>query len=150
MDLRPLADDEVDAVVRVWNDTKRDTYDFILQERNRSFDEDRAFFVSRILPRCTIWVAAEGKEILGFLALAGSYVDRLYVSPGAQRRGAGAALLQKAKELSPAGIELHTHQKNWKARAFYDKHGLYVVRYGVSPAPESEPDMEYHWKPRRS
>ena len=28
-----------------------------------------------------------------------------------------AALLQKAKELSPDGIELHTHQKNWKARA---------------------------------
>jgi ribosomal protein S18 acetylase RimI-like enzyme len=150
MELRPLADDEVDAVVRVWNDTKRDTYDFIEQERNRSFDEDRAFFVVHVLPRCAIWLAVEGTEILGFLALAGRYVDRLYVKPEAQRRGAGAALLRKAKELSPDGIELHTHQKNWKARAFYDKHGLYVVRYGVSPAPESEPDMEYHWKPRRT
>ena len=28
MEVRPLAADDVDAVVRVWNATKRDTYDF--------------------------------------------------------------------------------------------------------------------------
>jgi GNAT superfamily N-acetyltransferase len=81
----------------------------------------------------------------GFLALVGSYLDRLYVHPGAQRGGVGSALLRHAMALSPAGLELHTHQRNHRGRAFYAKHGLRAVRFCVSPPPESEPDIEYHW-----
>jgi GNAT superfamily N-acetyltransferase len=147
MEIRPLAADDVDAVVRLWNTTKRDTYDFIPQERGRSFADDDAFFREHILPRCAIWIAVENGDVLGFLAIAVHYVDRLYVRPDAQRRGVGAALLAKAIEVSPGGIELHTHQRNPKARAFYEKQGLTAVRFGVSPPPESEPDVEYHWRP---
>ena len=150
MQVRPLRSDdaaEIDALVRVWNATKRDTYDFIPQERDRTIEDDAAFFRAHILPRCAIWIAVADGAVLGFLALAESYVDRLYVHPDAQRRGVGAALLAKAIELSPAGIELHTHQKNGKARAFYEKHGLVAVRFGISAPPESEPDVEYHWRP---
>lgn len=137
-----------EPVVGVWNETKRDTYDFIPQEQSRTVDDDRGFFCERIEPRCALWVAGDGDEIAGFLALAGSYVDRLYVRPAAQRRGVGAALLGHAKLISPAGLELHTHQRNDKARAFYEKHGFAAVRFGVSPPPESEPDIEYWWRPR--
>lgn len=42
-----------------------------------------------------------------------------------------------------------THQKNSKARAFYEKWGLTAVRFGMSPPPESEPDVEYQWRPAR-
>ena len=62
------------------------------------------------------------------------------------RPGAGLALLGKARELSPGGLELHTHQQNAKARRFYEKHGFRAVRFGVSPPPESAPDAEYHWR----
>jgi len=147
MEIRPLAADDVDAVVRVWSATKRDTYDFIPQEQGRSVADDDAFFREHILPRCAIWIAIENGNVLGFLAIATTYVDRLYVRPDAQRRGVGAALLAKAIELSPSGFELHTHQKNTKARAFYEKAGLTAVRFGLSPPPESEPDVEYHWRP---
>jgi GNAT superfamily N-acetyltransferase len=150
MEIRPLAttESEVDAVVRVWHETKRDTYHFIPQEQGRSLEDDRVFFREGILARCRIWIAVGEGGVLGFLAMAGSYVDRLYVRPDAQRRGIGSALLAKARELSPEGIELHTHQKNRKACAFYEKQGLRAVRLGVSPPPESEPDVEYHWRPR--
>jgi len=146
MEIRPLAADDIDAVVRVWNTTKRDTYDFIPQEQHRRVADDDAFFREHILPRCAIWIAIENGDVLGFLAIAVHYVDRLYVRPDAQRRGVGAALLAKAIEVSPGGIELHTHQRNRKARAFYEKQGLTAVRFGVSPPPESEPDVEYHWR----
>jgi len=149
MEIRRIAASDVDDVVQLWNATKRDTYDFIALEQNRSVAEDAAFFRARILARCSIWIACEGPAVLGFLALEGSYVDRLYVHPREQRRGIGRALLTQAMELSPQGIELHTHQKNAKARAFYEKNGLRAVRFGVSPAPESEPDVEYHWRPAR-
>lgn len=149
MEIRAITASDVDDVVKVWNATKRDTYDFIPLEQNRTVPEDDAFFRARILYRCSIWIACEGSVVLGFVALEGSYVDRLYVHPRAQRRGIGRALLTQAMELSPQGLELHTHQKNTKARAFYEKNGLRAVRFGVSPAPESEPDVEYHWRPDR-
>lgn len=149
MEIRPAAAADLDAVVRVWHDAKRATYGFLAQEQGRSLAEDHAFFAARVAPRCALWLAAEGAAVRGFLALAGSYVDRLYVAPERWRRGIGAALLRRAMALSPAGLELHTHQRNQGARAFYARHGLRAVRFGVSPPPESEPDVEYHWRPAR-
>jgi hypothetical protein len=33
------------------------------------------------------------------------------------------------------------------ARSFYEKHGFFPVRFGISPPPESEPDVLSRWKP---
>ena len=145
--VRPLLDGETEAVVHLWGETKRDAYPYLPLEQGRTFEEDLAFWRGHLAPRCAFWVAEGEGALLGFLALAGSYLDRLYVHPRRQRRGVGVALLAKAKELSPAGLELHTHVKNAAARAFYEKHGFSAVRFGVSPPPESEPDVEYHWRP---
>jgi len=82
-----------------------------------------------------------------FLALKGSYVDRLYVDPAEQRKGWGRDLIEHAKALHPDGLELHTHQENHGARAFYESQGFVAVKYGLSPAPELAPDVEYHWRP---
>jgi ribosomal protein S18 acetylase RimI-like enzyme len=147
IEIRTPTESEIEAIVQLWNETKTDTYDFIPQERDRTLDEDRAFFHSMIQPRCALWIAVDAARILGFLGIRASYVDRLYVHPGAQRRGVGSALLRHAIALSPAGIELHTHVRNTKARAFYQKQGMVAVKFGVSPPPESEPDVEYHWRP---
>jgi ribosomal protein S18 acetylase RimI-like enzyme len=59
----------------------------------------------------------------------------------------GLALLETAQTLSPVGLELHTHIENHTARSFYEKHGFRVVRFGMSPPPENEPDVEYAWRP---
>jgi hypothetical protein len=52
-------------------------------------------------------------------------------------------------ELSPGGLRLFTFQRNVPARSFYEKYGFRAVRFGVSPAPENEPDVEYRWEPWR-
>jgi ribosomal protein S18 acetylase RimI-like enzyme len=147
MQIRPLEDADVNAVIRAWTETKRDTYDFIALEQSYTEADDQAFFRGQILPRCAIWIAVEDGAVLGFAALNGTYLDRLYVRPAAQRRGVGAALLAKAIEASPGGLDLHTHVQNIKARAFYEKMGFVAVRFGISPPPESLPDVEYQWRP---
>jgi hypothetical protein len=38
-----------------------------------------------------------------------------------------------------------TFQRNDVARAFYAKHGFVEMAFGISPAPESEPDVEWRW-----
>jgi GNAT superfamily N-acetyltransferase len=100
-----------------------------------------------IQPRCNIWVGTRGGDVVAFLALAGSYIDRMYVDPALWRKGWGTAFILLAKKLRPGGLELHTHQENHAARALYEKHGFTAVKFGVSPPPESAPDVEYHWRP---
>src|SRR5206468_2864242 len=109
--------------------------------------QNERFLRERIVPVCDIWVAEVHGSTLAFLAMKGSYIDRLYVHPSHQRSGIGGLLLLKAKAVSPGGLELHTHQQNVSARAFYEKHGFVAVKFGISPPPESEPDVEYHWRP---
>jgi GNAT superfamily N-acetyltransferase len=77
----------------------------------------------------------------------GSYLDRLYVDPSEWRQGWGTLFIELAKTRSPQGLELHTHQENRAAHALYEKHGFKAVRFGISPPPESAPDVEYHWRP---
>ncbi len=145
--VRRMIDAEARTVVELWHDTKKNAYPYLPLEQARTLDEDFAFFQQVLLPRFDIWVAEEQDQLVGFLAMNGSYIDRLYVLPSVQRLGIGAALIKHAKKLSPSGIELHTHQKNLAARGFYEKHGFLAIHFGVSPPPESEPDVEYHWRP---
>ena len=150
MDVREMRDHELDAVIELWHETSASTYTFIAIERDRSLEDRRRFFNQNIAPQCVLWVVGHGDRVLGFMAMKGSSIDRLYVLPSAQRRGLGTALVEKAKLLHPTGLRLHTHQKNLKACAFYEKHGFRPVRFGTSPPPENEPDVEYHWQRKGS
>ena len=138
---------EREGVVQLWHTTKRAAYPYLELEQRYTLEQNRRFFRERIAPRCDVWVAEQERALVGFLAICGSYIDRLYVHPERQRKGIGTALIERAKELSPRGLELHTHQKNVQACAFYEAHGFRAVHYGLSPPPESEPDVEYHWRP---
>jgi GNAT superfamily N-acetyltransferase len=100
-----------------------------------------------IRPRCNIWLDTHDGQVVAFLAIAGSYIDRMFVDPAEWRKGWGRRLVLLAKTLHPDGLELHTHQQNRAARQLYEKHGFKAVKFGMSPPPESAPDVEYHWRP---
>lgn len=146
--VRLMTDEDLEAVVRVWYTAGRRAYTFIELWQRFTLAQARSVFRQQIAPGCEVWLAEAEDGIVGYLALRGSYVDRLYVSPEHQRQGVGSSLLKHAMERSPAGLALYTHQKNTQARAFYEKHGFVAVKYGISPPPENEPDVEYHWRPR--
>ena len=150
MRIRLMKDEDSEAIVQVWYTSGRMAYPFIERWQRFTLEQARSVFREEIASVCEIWVAETEDGIVGYLALKGSYVDRLYVSPNHQRYGVGTSLLQYAMERSPDGLELHTHQKNTQARAFYEKHGFVPVKYGISPPPENEPDVEYQWRPLRA
>ena len=95
-------------------------------------------------------MAVENGSIVGMMAKKGSDLDKLYIDPSAQRRGIGTQLLDKAKSDSPSGLTLFTHRANAKARGFYEARGFVAVEFGISPPPESEPDVTYKWEPATS
>ena len=136
---------DLDEVVLLWHECKRVAYPYLPLEQGRTLKEDKEYFCENILTNCDIWVAKEEEKLLGFIAVNGNWIDRLYVKVGLQAGGIGTALMNHAKKLLPEEIRLFTHQKNRSARAFYEKHGFKVVKYGISPPPESEPDVEYCW-----
>jgi len=147
LQIRPYEPSDEAAVTEMWHETKRRAYPYLATEQSYTPQQSAGFFRESIAPRCDVWLAESETRIVGFLALEGSYLDRLYVHPGAQRAGVGEALLAKAKQLSPERIELHTHQQNVSACAFYEKHGFRATRFGTSGPPESAPDVEYRWRP---
>jgi ribosomal protein S18 acetylase RimI-like enzyme len=154
--LRPYRPDDEASVLALWRETKLAAYPYLEAEQAYTAEDDAAFFRENLEPLCDIWLAVApartgaptgDEQILGFLALIGSYLDRLYVRPGCQRRGVGHLLLEKAKALSPEGLELHTHQQNLSGCSFYERNGFRAFRYGTSAPPESAPDVEYRWRP---
>ena len=87
---------------------------------------------------------------IAFMAMKGEFVDQLYVHPDCQNQGVGKALLDLARKISPEHVWLYTLQINLNAREFYEKNGFIAEKFGISPQPESEPDVEYHWRNHHS
>ena len=147
--IRPFQGSDEPAVINVWYRSGKATYSFAPTWQTLTPEGAAKFFRESIRARCDVWVGTLHGVIVGYIAMNNSYIDRLYVDPDECRRGLGARFVALARILSPDGLELHTHQENRVARAFYEKHGFRAVKFGTSPPPENVPDVEYHWRPVR-
>jgi GNAT superfamily N-acetyltransferase len=145
LEIRPMRADELREVVALWTRSKRRALSWLAVEMAHTPEDDFAYFAGPIRARCAVWVAARGDVPVALMALEGDHVDQLFVDPEQQGRGAGSALLDHAKRLHPGGLSLFTHVRNERARAFYEARGFRAVQFGVSPPPESEPDVRYAW-----
>ena len=145
--IRPFRQRDELAAIAVWHRAGRAAYQYLPSWETFTFGQATDTFRRQIRPSCEIWVGVSDDRLVAFIAMAGSYIDRMYVDPAEWRRGWGSRLLIHAKALRPSGLELHTHQENHPARQLYEKHGFEAVKFGTSPAPESVPDVEYHWRP---
>ena len=138
--------EQLAAAVDVWVRARWDAQPWLEERMGYTGEQNLAFFRDVICVEFQVWIAAEGATVLGLIALKDNEIDRLYVAPEFQRRGVGSALLDKARELSPEWLGLFTHQRNEKARRFYEARGFSAVRFGMSPPPENEPDVRYEWR----
>jgi ribosomal protein S18 acetylase RimI-like enzyme len=144
--VRRFADADLDETLRVWRASRLATYTWMTPRQLHTPEEDRAFFVGVLARECEIWLADGPGGIAGLLVLRGGVVEQLFVAPDDQGRGVGSALLAHAKRLRPSGLTLFTLARNRRARAFYEKRGFVLLRFGVSAAPENEPDVFYAWR----
>ncbi|HEY2980571.1 MAG TPA: GNAT family N-acetyltransferase [Anaerolineales bacterium] len=150
MSIRPYRKSDFDAVTILWRIAREKSLPDFQRAKGYFFVEDLDYFRNHIVPKSKLWVAMLGAQRVGYMAMQNDFVDQLYIHPDYWRQGIGAALLSHAKNLSPEHVWLFTLQVNMQARKFYEKHGFVAERLGVSPPPESEPDVEYHWRPGKS
>jgi len=109
-------------------------------------DEVRAWFAEVVLATHEVWVADANRfgpqpPIVGVLVLDEQWIDQLYVDPGWTGRGLGSRLVDKAKELRPAGLQLWTFRSNQDAQRFYERHGFVAVETTDGDDEEHEPDV---------
>lgn len=145
--IRLMEPSEIEATARMWQDSQRAAYTWFRDDQRHPFDAALEFFRNSICTRCEVWVAAQRNRVVGLLALEGDCIDHLFVAPDDWAIGIGSRLLEHAKALHPEGLELVTLQRNQRARRFYEARGFVVSKFGISPPPESEPDVYYRWLP---
>jgi len=143
--IRPYHEGDFEAVTTLWRRAREQAFPDFQRRKGHTFEEDQAYFRDVILVNNDVWVAEADGEVAAFMAIAGDFIDQIYVDPKVQRQGVGKSLLEHARSLSPEHLWLYTLQINTNGRAFYEKNGFRAVKFGTSPEPESEPDVEYHW-----
>ncbi len=146
--IRPYQPADSDAINILWRISREVSLPEFQLRKGHFFYEDIAYFHAHVLAQNQVWVALGDNETrLGFMAMQDDFIDQLYIHPDHWRKGIGQQLLDHARQCSPRRLWLYTLQINTNARAFYEKNGFKAVEFGVSPAPESEPDVKYLWEP---
>ena len=96
-----------------------------------------------------VWVAEDGDDLVGFLALTEpDELGHLYVDRGHTGHGLGARFLDVAKERFPGGLWLWAFQSNTEALRFYERHGFVPVEWTEGDNEEGAPDVRMVWRPR--
>lgn len=144
--IRDYRSEDFDAVTILWRIAREKSLPEFQRAKGHFFYEDRDYFRDHILKQNRVFVVEGEGQVIAFLAMKDKFIDHLYVDPGFQNHGVGKALLDYARQLSPDHLWLYTLQINMDARAFYEKNGFTAEKFGISPPPESEPDVEYHWR----
>ncbi len=144
--IRDYRPDDFDAVTILWRVAREISLPAFQHTKGHFFYEDQHYFRSHILEENKVWIVEAEAHPAAFMAMQNEFIDHLYVHPDYQRRGIGELLLNHARGLFPDHVWLYTLQINLNARAFYEKNGFVAEKFGISPPPENEPDVEYHWR----
>ena len=108
--------------------------------------DERTWFCERLFADFDVWVAQDGKLLLGYIAFRGGFINHLFLDADRLGQGVGSALLALAKE-EYAELGLWTFQQNTRARAFYERHGFTALRFTDGDDNEEHmPDVFYVWK----
>ena len=144
--IRDYRPEDFDPVTILWRVAREKSLPEFQRAKGHFFYEDQNYFREHVLKENKVFVVESDERPVAFMAIRDDFIDHLYVHPDYQQRGIGKALLNFAHQLSPEHIWLYTLQINTSARAFYEKNGFVAEKFGISPPPENEPDVEYHWR----
>lgn len=144
--IREYCPEDFNAVTILWRVAREKSLPDFQRLKGHFFYEDQEYFQAHILQEDQVWVVEIEKHPVAFMAMKADFIDHLYVHPDDQNRGIGKALLDCARQISPEHLWLYTLQANRNARLFYEKNGFSAEKFGISPPPENEPDVQYHWR----
>ena len=106
-----------------WENASRLAHPFLT---DKYFEHERNIIPEKHLPRADTWVVEINNEVVGFIALIGNEVGAIFIQPEFHGKGAGRALLDKARELHE-DLEVEVFSRNLMGRKFYLKYGFVMI-----------------------
>ena len=79
--IRPFRDDDESAVVGVWHRSGQAAYTFLPLWQTLTLDHSATIFLEVILGQCNLWVGTLEQQVVAYLGMKGSYIDRMFVDP---------------------------------------------------------------------
>jgi putative acetyltransferase len=147
--IRPATAADLPACAGIINDYI-DATDWL--PRIHSREELAGFFTPELIQKRTVLVAEMDGDVVGYMTMsAEGMVPALYLSPLARGQGIGTMLLDRAKALSPAKVELTMFEPNHAARRFYEREGFVEVPEArKDDTDEGIPILLMRWGPEAS
>jgi putative acetyltransferase len=134
------------AAIALWLRTWQATYpqiDFVAR-----LDWWRERWRNEVVPNAQIAIAESEGVMIGFVTVDPRtlYLDQIVVAPEFWGSGVGAALIEKAKRISPTGLDLDVNIDNARAIRFYRKQGFSIGSDGTNPI-SGKPVHRMSWRP---
>jgi len=143
--VRPYAAADEDAAIALWQRTWQQHYPQIDFAARVEWWRER--WRTELVPQARILIAEMDGVIEGFVTVdpGSGYLDQIVVAPEFWGSNVAALLLDAAKRVAPAVIELLVNKDNGRAIAFYEKHGFDLVGDDVNPV-SGRPVFRMRWK----
>lgn len=135
-----------DAAIGLWLRTWQTAYPQI--DFAARFDWWRRRWRDELVPGAEIVVAEIGGALAGFVTVDPRtlYLDQIVVAPEFWGTGVATALIEAARQISPAGLDLDVNTDNARAIGFYEKCGFSIRSAGVNPI-SGKPVHRMTWRP---
>jgi putative acetyltransferase len=131
--LRPYLPDDEDTAIALWQRTWQQAYPHIDFAARLAWWRER--WRAELVPVCVITVAVVDAAMAGFVTVdpRTGYLDQIVVAPETWGSPLAAALVDEAKRIAPAGLDLLVNQDNARAVRFYEKSGFAITGAEVNP-----------------
>jgi len=143
--LRPYTPADEPASIALWQRTWQHAYptlDFAAR-----VDWWRERWRKELVPAAAITIAERDGAILGFVTVEpNGYLDQIVVAPEAWGSNVAVRLIDAAKTISPAGLDLLVNQDNTRAIRFYEKQGFAITGADTNPR-SAAPLHRMGWRP---
>lgn len=120
MNIRPYTSEDTDALIAIWQAANALAHPFL----SDAFVAQVATDMRNIyLPNAETWVLTDNDAPAGFIALIGTEIGGLFLTPALHGKGYGKALVDHALALKgPLCVEVF--EANTIGRRFYDRYGF--------------------------
>jgi putative acetyltransferase len=144
--LRDYTAADEDAAIELWRRTWQQAYPRIDFTERVPWWRER--WKNELVPVAKIVVAETGGVLEGFVTVdpKTGYLDQIVVAPEFWGSNVALMLLDAAKRISPALLELLVNKDNGRAIAFYEKNGFVYVGEDVNPV-SGRPVNRMRWRP---
>jgi ribosomal protein S18 acetylase RimI-like enzyme len=143
-ELRPAGEADYDAIAEIWHSSA--SLPGVGPASIPSEAELRQRVELEFASGWSVTVAVRGNLVVGFVAIkpGEAVLSELFVRPRSLGEGIGRRLLAHAIAAMPNGFTLFTRSSNVRARRFYEREGLTLLRDGTHPR-AGDPITYYGW-----